>query len=643
MQTLGIDIETYSSAKLDDCGVFKYVESEDFEVLIICYCIDDGPVIVWDETDTEFEKLLMDPDVIKTAHNAPFERACLSKKFGKYMPPEQWRCTMVLSSNCGYPLSLDMVGAALQLETRKDPKGKALIKYFCQPCKPTKVNGGRTRNYPHHNWEKWNEFIGYCIKDVKVEQAVRRKLAYFTIPNSELRLWELDQKINERGVKADIPFIKNAIDIYYENLDDLTEEITEITRLDNPNSLPQLKRWLSKKVGYPIDKLSKETYPQLLRDTEGEAHRVIEIRMGMAKSSIKKYFSMLHAVCKDERLRGMLQFYGASTGRWAGRIIQPHNLPRITFEKKHDNLGIARKLVAEHDTKGLDFLFNVPNTLSQLIRPALIPSKNSRFIIADYSAIEARVTAWYANEKWRLKVFEENGDIYIVSAAAMFKIPLEQIGKDSPLRQQGKVAELALGFQGGESALAIMDSKRVIPSDQYEIIVKAWRKASPNIVKFWYGVQDAAITAVRERVTVKYARVIFYVKNNTLFIQLPSGRCLSYPEPMLRQNQFGRDSLWFKAIHEKTRQWVYQSTYGGKLVENIVQATARDLLAHSMRRIDKAGYEIALHVHDEIVCDVPNGFGSIEEISRLMSTEVPWAKGLPLNAEAYECSYYKKD
>lgn len=646
--TLNIDIETFSSNDLLKCGVYKYVEAEDFEILMIAYSIDGGEVKIVTDFDNscedfmQFHSIIDDSRYKKIAYNANFERTCLQKYFNVDLPIEEWECTMVKASMLGLPLSLDAASKALKLSETKDSAGKALIRYFSIPCKPTKTNGMRTRNYPSDDFVKWQEFKQYCIQDVKTEMAIGKKIEFFELPESEKQLWYLDQKINDLGVLIDKPFVLNAIKHDLEYRERLVNEAMEITGLDNPNSVSQLKKWLEVETEGFIEKLNKEAIPGLIEATDSDiVKRVLNIRQEMAKTSVKKYEAMRAAICEDDRVRGLLQFNGANrTGRWAGRLVQVQNLPRNYI---HD-LDLAKELVQEDDLELLEMLFgNVPDTLSQLIRTSFIAPKGKRFIVADFSAIEARVIAWLATEKWRLEVFKTHGKIYEASASQMFKIPLESITKD--LRQRGKVAELALGYQGGPNALVKMGALKMgLQESELSDIVNRWRSANGNIVDYWNIVNDSAIEAVKERKPIKmWPGITFRMEKGILFIDLPSGRSLSYLRPQVIKGNYDKDALVYEGMNQTTKQWGRQDTYGGKLVENIVQAVARDCLAYSMLKVDKAGYDIVLHVHDEIVIEADNDFGSLDDVLNIMRKPIPWAKGLPLDAAGFETNYYKKD
>lgn len=656
MRTLAIDVETYCELDIKNVGAYRYCEHPSFEIMLFAYAFDDEPVQIIDFMNGEtlpFEIIedLENPEVLKTAFNANFERnAIIGDGYWPNgisdMNPAQWDCTMIQALRMGLPGSLDMVGKALnfQEDKQKMKEGKSLIQYFCKPCKPTKANGGRTRNLPEHDPEKWELFKEYCKQDVEVERSIRKKLSKYKTTEKEKRLWDLDQEINDRGINLDLILAQKAIECDEQFKDRLTKEAIELTGLSNPNSPTQLKKWLSEKVGYEVTSLTKDSIPKLLEAAEDEnVKRVLELRQLMAKTSIKKYQAMELARCEDGRVRGLLQFYGANrTGRWAGRLVQVQNLPQNHLP----DLDYARQLVREGKFAEIEFLFDsVPDTLSQLIRTAFIPSEGNRFIVADFSAIEARVIAWYAGEKWRLDVFKTHGKIYEASASQMFHIPIEEIKKGSDLRQKGKIAELALGYGGSVGAIKSMDRSGSIPEEELPGLVRSWRNANPNITKFWWDVDKAAKEAITERTTVcmQYGLKFIY-DPGVLFIQLPSGRRLSYVRPKIEEHQtFEGYKITYEGMEQTSKQWTRQDTYGPKLVENIVQATARDCLAEALFNVDKAGYKTVMHVHDEIVMDVPIGFGNVEEVNNIFGQEISWAPGLPLKADGYECSYYMKD
>jgi DNA polymerase len=654
MNILAIDIETFSSADLKKSGVYKYVESPDFDILLFAYSIDGEPTQIVDLANGEQlpEKILIaltSPYVLKTAFNANFERTCIRKKFKTDLPVQQWECTAVKASMLGLPLNLETVAKVLNLEEQKLSTGKSLIRYFTVPCKPSKVNGGRTRNLPEHSPEKWDLFKDYCIQDVVTEQTVRERIAFFNPPIFEKKLWHIDQTINDGGILLDPAFVHNAIRMDATYRDRLTKEAIDITGLENPNSLSQLKEWLNENSEEAITSLTKTDIPELLKQISNEdVKRVLNIRQEMSKTSVKKYGSMIKGICTDKRLRGLLQFYGANrTGRWAGRLVQVHNLPKNELP----DLELAREIVKTGDLELLELLFgNVPDTLSQLIRTSFVAAEGNRLLVSDFSAIEARIIAWLAGEKWRLDVFATHGKIYEASAAHMFKVPIESVTKGSDLRQKGKMSELALGYQGGPDAIIKIEIsnktpvEKRIPEEELPKLVAMWRQANKAIVNFWKIVNDAAITAVDtgQKITIKHG-ITFFVERGILFIELPSKRRLSYLRPKLHPNRFGGVSLVYEGMDQTTKQWKRQETYGGKLVENIVQAIARDCLADAIIRINDAGYKIVMHVHDEIVSEMPNSKGSIEEINGIMSQPIPWAKGLLLKAEGYETLYYRKD
>lgn len=653
MTVLQIDLETYSSVDLIKCGVYRYVEAPDFEILLFAYAYDDDLVQVVDLT--AFEELpdqvledLTNADVIKAAYNANFERTCIAKHFGIDCDPLQWRCTSVWALTLGLPGYLEGVAQVLKLEAQKDARGKNLIKYFSVPCKPTKTNEKRTRNYPHHDPEKWHQYIEYNLQDVVVEREIRRKLERFPVPDQEWRLWALDQRINDLGVRLDPVLVQRAIACDEQYEERLVAEAKAITGLENPNSLTQLKEWLADRGLETPDGLGKDFMPILLDQApDEETRRMLELRREMGKTSVDKYNAMERSMCKDERARGLLQFCGANrTWRWAGRLIQVQNLP----QNKIEDLDTARAILRDGDFDLLEMLYGAPPfVLSQLIRTAFTPSEGCRFIVSDFSAIEARVIAWLADEHWVLNVFKGHGKIYEATAANMFKVPFETIVKGNEnyaLRAKGKVATLACGYQGGANALIAMGAlSSGIPEEELDGLVKQWRKANPNIVKLWYAAEDAAVTAVKEKKTVKLAHGVRYrYEAGILFADLPSGRSLAYVNPRIKPDpNFNKDGLVFDGMDQVKKKWMPNRTYGGRLVENLVQAIARDCLAESMMRLDAEGYKIAMHVHDEVVLDVPMGAGSVEHITSVMSQEIPWAPGLPLSAAGYECDFYQKD
>ncbi|BFH59425.1 DNA polymerase [Paenibacillus azoreducens] len=649
MTLLQIDLETYSSIDLKTCGVHRYVEAPDFEILLFGFAFDDDPVQVIDLTDFQsVPKDVMDAlrmDVTKTAFNAAFERTAIAKHFGITCDPSQWMCTAVWALTLGLPGSLEGVAKALKIDAQKDARGKALIKYFSVPCRPSKVNGQRTRNHPYHDPEKWQQYIEYNRQDVVVERDVRRQLERFPVPESEWKLWALDQRINDRGVRIDREFVNQAITCAKQYSERLMIEAKELTGLENPNSDAQLKGWL-KENGLEVESLAKDYMPALLDAAPNEeAFRALELRQEMGKTSNSKYDAMARCICDDDRVRGILQFCGANrTWRWAGRNVQMHNLPKNEI----DDLARARETLRSGDYELLEILYGAPPfILSQLVRTGLIPSPGHRFIVADFAAIEGRVISWLADESWKLEVFRTHGKIYEATAAQMFGVSFETIVKgheNYKYRPFGKVGELACGFGGGVSALEKMDKKKEIPKDQYDRLVKQWRDANPKIRKLWYSAEEAALEAVRSKTTVKLAHGVRYrYSSGVLFADLPSGHSLAYPSPEIKQDsKFNKDGLTFRAP-DKSGKMIAQRTWGGTLVENLVQAIARDCLAESLMRLDAHGYEIVLHVHDEAIADAPIGWGSVEEMTEIMSQPIDWAPGLPLQAAGFECDFYQKD
>lgn len=649
MRELAIDIETYGDKDIRKVGAYAYADSEAFEVLLFAYAWDRGEPEVIDLTELaeippDVLSAILDPNVIKTAYNANFERTCLARHFGEPMPPEQWRCTAVDATRLGLPGNLAGAAQVLKLDEQKDNTGKNLIKYFCGPCKPTKVNGGRERNHPHHDMDKWLQFIEYCRQDVRTEVAIRERIEpLLYVPDWEQDLWSLDQRINDRGVLVDRKLVEAAVELTDTYETKLTGESLWITGLANPNSTAQLGAWLEEQ-GHPLPNLQRETVEAALQDKMAdEVRTVLENRIELSRAAVTKYKSLDNAACRDGKLRGVLQFYGAQrTGRWAGRIFQPQNLTKNFLE----DIETVRKLIRGKHFEQTELLYDEGANvlLSQLVRTALIASKGNTLYISDFSAIEARVIAWLAGEQWRLDVFNGDGKIYEASAAAMFHVPVASIDKSSPLRQRGKVAELALGYQGGPGALKAMGAlEQGMTEEELPGIVKAWRKASPNIVKLWRSVENAALKAVREpgRVVRLQFGLTFHVERGVLFITLPSSRRLAYPKIRITEGKYG-DALEYDGVDAKKR-WTSIDTYGGKLVENIVQAIARDCLGVSMLRVEANGYETILHVHDELVTDTPIGFGSVEELEAIMSEPIDWAPGLNLTAAGFESPFYMKD
>lgn len=644
---LSIDIETYSSNDLVKSGVYSYADAPDFEILLFAYAFDDESVQIIDlkngeELPYRVRNALMSKDVQKTAYNAQFEITCIQKFFGIKLDLSQWSCTAVMAAELGLPQNLAGVASVLNLQQQKDTRGKRLIDYFCKPCKPTKTNGGRTRNLAEHKPEDWQIFKDYCCQDVEVERSIRNKISAFPIADSEQKLWEYDQRINARGVRVDMNLVNNALTYNAKASEDYTREAVEITGLENPNSIPQLKKWLEEQTGNKQETLTKADVKKIIASTENESiKRVLKIREALGKTSTAKYEAMKRSVCSDGRIRGLLQFYGANrTGRWAGRIVQVQNLPQNHLS----DIADVRKLVTDGDYDWFSMLYTVPQTLSELIRTAFIPSEGRRFIVSDFSAIEARVIAYLADEKWRLKVFEENGDIYCASASQMFGVPVVKHGINGHLRQKGKIAELALGYGGSVGALASMGAIDMgIPEEELPELVQVWRNSNPNIINFWWTVNNAVISAIKGiPVTIQHG-ISFFRKSGILFIKLPSGRKIAYVKPAIGKNKFGSDSITYMGMNQTTKTWERLETFGGKLVENIVQAFARDCLAENIIRLEDAGYEINFTVHDEVILDVPKGQGSLEEVNAIMGQEISWAKGLPLKADGYECDFYMKD
>lgn len=644
-KTLAIDIETYSDIDLIRSGVYAYTTSPKFEILLFAYSFDNDEVKVIDLASgdilpNEIIVALEDENIIKTAFNANFERVCLSRYLNKKLSAKSWRCTAVQAASLGLPLSLDGVAQVLGLQKQKMKEGKDLIRYFSVPCKPTKSNGERSRNYPHHSLERWEVFKKYCAQDVEVEKAIRKKLDRYQIINSEQEIYVLDQEINDRGILIDTKLVEKAIECDNIHKEDTYAEAQKLTGLENPNSVIQLKQWLLEN-GVEVESLSKKSVADLAKDSEEDVQRLLNLRAQLSKTSVKKYEAIERALCDDFRVRGLLQFYGANrTGRWAGRLVQVQNLPQNHLK----DLTLARNLVKDGEFETLDMLFdNVPQVLSELIRTAFIPKENHGFIVADFSAIEARVIAWLAGEKWRLDVFNSHGKIYEASASQMFKVPIEEITKTSPLRQKGKISELALGYGGSVGALTAMGALDMgVKEEELQGLVTAWRQANPNITKLWWDIDKAAIKVVKEKSCEVVGKIKIYYERGIMFIALPSGRNLSYIKPRLETNKFGREGITYEGIGS-TKKWERIETYGPKLVENIVQATARDLLAEAMINVNKKGYEIVMHVHDEIIVETPVGKGSLKEVCDVMAIAPEWAQGLPLRADGFECEYYRKD
>ena len=649
MKKLSCDIETFSDVDLIRCGVYKYADSPDFEMLLFAYAADDGDVHIIDiaggeELPEKIIQAIKSDTVVKTAYNAQFERVCLSRYLklpeGEYLNPQSWYCTAVQAAELALPLSLADVGSVLGLERQKMTEGKELIKYFCVPCKPTKSNGNRTRNRPCHDINKWETFKKYCMRDVDVERQIADKLKMYPISDEEHRLYVLDQIINDRGVLVDSELAEQAVKLNSIQTAVAVEQAYMITGLENPNSVTQLKQWL-KENGVEIESLSKKAVKSLADETDGDVSEMLKLRLLMAKTSVKKYEAVIRSVCSDNRVHGMMRFCGANrTGRWSGNILQPQNLPQNHLP----DLTLARDIVKDGDFEMLDMMFgNVPNVLSELIRTVLIPKPNHRFIVADFSAIEARVLAWIAGEQWRIDTFKNGGDIYCASASKMFKVPVEKHGVNGELRQKGKISELACGYGGSVGALKNMGAVEMgVQENELQGLINDWRNANPHIVRFWYEVGNAAMKAIKEKTTVPLGKLVFAYERGILFIRLPSGRRLSYIKPRIGTNRFGGDSITYMGINS-AKKWDRLETFGGKLTENIVQGTARDLLANALINAANAGYDTVFHVHDEIICEVPNGYGSVDELCRLMCIKPEWADGLPLNADGFECEYYKKE
>lgn len=645
MKKLSIDIETFSDVDLIKCGVYHYADSTNFTILLFAYSIDNGEIHIIDlasgnKLPEEIIAAIKSDTVIKTAFNAQFERVCLSKHLGILLDPSSWYCTAVQAAELSLPSSLADVGAALGLERQKMTEGKDLIKYFCVPCKPTKSNGGRTRNMPWDAPDKWTLFKEYCKRDIDVERQIAEKLKKYPLSKSEHALYVLDQNINDRGVLVDLELARQAVKLNSIQTAVATEQAYTLTGLENPNSVAQLKAWLIEN-GVEIDSLSKKAVAALADETDGDIQEMLHLRLLMSKTSVKKYEAVMRSVCKDNRVRGMMRFCGASrTGRWSGNILQPQNLPQNHLP----DLTLARDIVKDGDFEMLDMAFgNVPNVLSELIRTVLIPKPNHRFIVADFSAIEARVLSWLAGEQWRLDTFRNGGDIYCASASRMFRVPVEKHGVNGHLRQKGKQAELGCGYAGGVGALKNMGAVELgIPEEELPTIVNNWRNANPHIVKLWTEVGNTAMKAIKEKTIVSLGKLVFMYERGILFIRLPSGRRLSYIKPRIGTNRFGGDSITYMGVGT-SKKWERLETFGGKLVENIVQAIARDLLASAMINVANAGYDIVFHVHDEIIAEVPDGQGSVDEMCKLMSINPDWADGIPLSADGYECEYYRKD
>ena len=644
MKQLSIDIETYSSTNLNQTGVYRYADSKDFELLLFGYAIDFGPVKVIDLTQGEsippqVIKALDDPTIIKSAFNAQFERVCLSRFVSHRLKPAGWHCSRVWSATLGLPLSLRDVGTVLGLPRQKITAGKELVRYFCTPCKPTKANQNRTRNFPYHAPDKWQQFKQYNQRDVEVEMEITQKLERFPVPQNEWENYWMDQDINDRGIRIDQQLVNNAIKCQNVFHDQYLQTAKELTGLANPNSPLQLKDWLQQQ-GIKTNSLSKASVAQLLQTTTGTVHQVLALRQLLSKSSVKKYQAMQKAMCQDGRVHGLLQFYGANrTGRWAGRLVQVQNLPRNSMP----DLEEARELVKQGNVPALAMLYDsVPDVLSQLIRTAFIPSKNHHFYVADFSAVEARVIAWLSNEKWRQESFAKNEDIYCASASQMFGVPVVKHGINGELRQKGKIAELALGYGGSIGALKAMGATKLgLTDDELPPLVQMWRNASPHIVQFWWDVDKAAKECIKTHLPQTTHGMKFIYRSGCMFLRLLSGRYLCYPQPKIGINRFGSESITFMGINT-VKKWDRIETYGAKLVENIVQATSRDLLAEAMRRLEATGNTVVMHIHDEAVIDAPFN-QSLDTMVQLMTKVPDWANDLILNAAGFVSDFYKKD
>ncbi len=658
MKNLSVDLETFSSVNLGKCGVYKYAESEDFEILLFGYSVDGSEVKVVDlaqgETIPEVVlSALTDETVTKWAFNAQFERVCLSRYLrdkginlnpGKtvkseslFLNPSSWHCTMIWSATLGLPMSLESVGAVLGLDKQKLTEGKNLIKYFCLPCNPTKVNGGRTRNKYFHDKEKWDLFKSYNKRDVEVEMSIQEKLSRFPVPDFLWQEFYLDQEINDRGIGIDPLFVESAIKLDQEVKTHLMSELKHITGLENPNSVLQMRSWL-KKHGLEMESLGKKEVAKELKTVGKELAEVLRLRQQLAKSSVKKYTAMKNAACMDDRERGMFRFYGANrTGRFAGRLVQLQNLPQNHLP----DLAEARSLVKQGNVEALKMLYeDIPDTLSQLIRTAFIPRTGFKFIVADFSAIEARVLAWLAGEKWRMRVFAEGKDIYCSSASQMFRVPVEKHGVNGHLRQKGKIAELALGYGGSVGALKAMGALDMgLTEDELQPLVDAWRSSNTMVTTLWWDVDRAVKQCVHEHVSVQTHNIVFTYKSGFLIIELPSKRCLYYVKPRVEENKYGGESVTYEGVGS-TKKWERLESYGPKFVENITQAIARDILLYAMQTLKE--YRIVAHVHDEAIIETDKNV-SVQSVCELMGRTPPWAEGLVLRADGYECEFYKKD
>lgn len=644
MKRMNIDIETYSEADLSKSGVYKYVDAPGFEVLLFGYSADGGPVKVislaeGEELPQKIKEALLDDTVLKFAFNAQFERVCLEKYLGVHLAPDAWRCTMVASLYLGLPGSLAQVGAVLGVGKKKLETGKDLIKFFSVPCKPTKTNGGRTRNLPEHDREKWQQFITYNARDVETEMDIMEKVARFPVPDFLWKQYAQDQRINDLGIELDMALVTQAIKCDEESRERYLKRAQELTGLENPNSPIQLKEWILSN-GVEMETLTKAEVASVMETATGPVKEVLELRQLLSKSSVKKYVAMETCRCSDGRAHGLLQFYGANrTGRWAGRLVQVQNLPQNHIP----DLAVARNLIKSGCFEAVELLYDsIPDTLSQLIRTAFVPREGCKFMVADFSAIEARVIAWLAGESWRQEVFRNNGDIYCASASQMFGVPVEKHGVNGELRQKGKIAELALGYGGGVGAMISMGAIDMgLAEEELQPIVDSWRQSNPAIVKLWWDVHRCVIKAVKDKQPQTYKCLTFEYQSGMLFVGLPSGRRLAYAKPSVYRNDYDRDEIAYMGV-DATKKWGKIDSYGPKFVENIIQAMSRDILAEAMARMEAAGYDIVMHVHDEAVIEAPRD-AVLEDACQIMSKAPDWTPGLILNAAGYECEFYQKD
>ena len=642
MKSINIDIESFSSVDLSKCGVYRYASSPDFEILLFGFSVDGGEVQVLDlacgeEIPADIVEALSDDSVIKWSYNNNFERVCLSNYFGTWFEPGSWHCSMVWAATLGLPMSLENVGAVLGLEKQKLSEGKDLIRYFCVPCKPTKANGGRTRNFPEHDMEKWQRFKAYNLRDVEAEMQIQQRLSKFPVPDFVWEEYRQDQEINDRGIGVDMDMVRQAIAMDGRSKLELSSAMKELTGLENPNSVQQMKQWFADN-GLETDSLDKKAVADLLKEAPEPLKTVLGLRQQLAKSSVKKYQAMENAVCADSRAHGMFAFYGANrTGRYSGRIIQLQNLPQNHIP----DLAQARGIVKCGDYDSLSMLYeDIPDTLSQLIRTAFVPQDGRKFIVADFSAIEARVIAWIAGERWRLKVFEDGGDIYCASASQMFHVPVEKHGVNGHLRQKGKIAELALGYGGSVGALKSMGALDMgLAEEELQPLVNAWRDSNPNITEFWWDVDHAVKECIKKRMLTETHGIRFDYQSGMLFITLFSGRRLAYVKPRIGENRFGGESVTYMGVGS-TKKWERLESYGPKFVENIVQAVSRDILCYAMQTLRNCA--IVAHVHDEVIIEADKRM-SVEAVCEQMGRTPPWAKGLLLRADGYSCSFYQKD